>query len=51
MADETDRSKPEDVRMPDPPLPDESGLSLAIQRAIGHETRYRSSGRSSPTTS
>ena len=45
MADATDRRPPEDVRMPDPPLPEDSGLSLdeylAMQRAIGHETRYR----------
>jgi ArsR family transcriptional regulator len=45
MADATDRNPSEDVRMPDPPLPEESGLSLeeylAMQRAIGHETRYR----------
>jgi DNA-binding transcriptional ArsR family regulator len=45
MADATDRHPSEEVRMPDPPLPEESGLSLAeylaMQRAIGHETRYR----------
>jgi DNA-binding transcriptional ArsR family regulator len=42
---ETDRRPTEDVRQPDPPLPDESGLTLeeylAMQRAIGHPTRFR----------
>lgn len=42
---ETDRQPPEDVRQPDPPLPDESGLPLeeylAMQQAIGHLTRFR----------
>ncbi len=45
MADATDRQPGEVVRPPDPPLPDDSGLTLdeylAMQRAIGHPTRYR----------
>lgn len=42
---ETNRRTTEDVQQPEPPLPDESGLTLeeylAMQRAIGHETRFR----------
>ncbi len=42
---ETDRHQTEDVRRPEPPLPEESGLRLeeylAMQRAIGHPTRFR----------
>ena len=42
---ETDRRPNEEVRQPDPPLPEESGLTieeyLAMQRAIGHPTRFR----------
>jgi len=42
---ETDRHAGEDVRRPEPPLPDESGLTLeeylAMQRAIGHPTRFQ----------
>jgi DNA-binding transcriptional ArsR family regulator len=42
---ETDPRAPEDVRQPEPPLPDDSGLTLeeylAMQRAIGHPTRFR----------
>lgn len=42
---ETDRQRGEEVRQPEPPLPEDSGLSLedylAMQRAIGHPTRYR----------
>ena len=42
---ETDRHPTEDVRQPEPPLPDESGLSLeeylAMQQSIGHPTRFR----------
>jgi DNA-binding transcriptional ArsR family regulator len=42
---EADRHAGEDVRRPDPPLPDESGLTLeeylAMQRAIGHPTRFQ----------
>ena len=42
---ETDRHQPEEVRQPEPLLPDESGLTLAeylaMQQAIGHPTRFR----------
>ncbi len=45
MADATDEQPSDIVRQPEPPLPDESGLTLeeylAMQRAIGHSTRYR----------
>lgn len=45
MADATDRNPGESVRRPDPPLPENSGLTLeeylAMQRAIGHSVRYR----------
>lgn len=41
---ETDRPNDE-IRQPEPPLPDESGLTLeeylAMQRAISHRTRFR----------
>ena len=42
---ETDRQPQEEVRQPDPPLPEDSGLALeeylAMQQAIGHPTRFR----------
>mgnify|MGYP000636902092 CR=1 FL=1 len=42
---ETDRQPAEDVRQPEPPLPEGSGLTLeeylAMQQAIGHPTRFR----------
>lgn len=42
---ETDRHRTGDVRQPEPPLPEESGLTLeeylAMQGAIGHRTRFR----------
>jgi DNA-binding transcriptional ArsR family regulator len=42
---ETDRHRTEDVRQPEPPIPEESGLALeeylAMQQAIGHPTRFR----------
>ena len=42
---ETDRQPQEEVRQPDPPLPEDSGLTLeeylAMQQAIGHPTRFR----------
>jgi DNA-binding transcriptional ArsR family regulator len=42
---EADRHGGEEVRRPEPPLPDDSGLTLeeylAMQRAIGHPTRFR----------
>lgn len=42
---ETDRRAVAEVREPDLPLPEDSGLRLeeylAMQRAIGHPTRYR----------
>ncbi|EMA56761.1 winged helix-turn-helix domain-containing protein [Halococcus thailandensis] len=42
---ETERQTTPEVRQPDSPLPEDSGLSLdeylAMQRAIGHSTRYR----------
>jgi ArsR family transcriptional regulator len=45
MDNPTDRRTPDGVRRPDPPLPEDSGLTLeeylGMQRAIGHETRYR----------
>lgn len=44
MADATDQQPFEEVQSPDPPLPEDSGLTLdeylAMQRAIGHPTRY-----------
>lgn len=45
MVDATDREASDEGGYPDPPLPEESGLTLeeylAMQRAIGHPTRYR----------
>lgn len=45
MADATDRQTADDVRQPELPLPEDSGLTLeeylAMQRAIGHPTRYQ----------
>lgn len=42
---ETDRQPTKEVRQPEPPLPEESGLTLeeflAMQQAIGHQTRFR----------
>jgi len=42
---ETDRHRTDEIRQPDPLLPDESGLTLeeylAMQQAIGHPTRFR----------
>jgi len=42
---ESDRHQPDDVRQPEPPLPEESGLTLeeylSMQQAIGHPTRFR----------
>lgn len=42
---ETDRYPGKEVREPEPLLPDDSGLTLqeylAMQRAIGHQTRFR----------
>lgn len=42
---ETEHHAPADVRQPDPPLPEDSGLTLeeylAMQQAIGHPTRYQ----------
>ena len=42
---ETDRHLTEEVRQPEPPLPDKSGLTLeeylAMQQSIGHPTRFR----------
>jgi DNA-binding transcriptional ArsR family regulator len=42
---ETDRHQEKNVRHPEPPLPDESGLTLEeyldMQRAIGHPTRFQ----------
>lgn len=42
---ETDRQSGKEVREPEPLLPDDSGLTLqeylAMQRAIGHQTRFR----------
>jgi DNA-binding MarR family transcriptional regulator len=42
---ETDRQPSEEIRHPDPPLPEDSGLTLeeylAMQQAIGHPTRFR----------
>jgi DNA-binding MarR family transcriptional regulator len=42
---ETDRHSSENVRRPEPPLPEASGLTLAeylaMQRAIGHPSRFR----------
>ena len=42
---ETDRHQPDEVRQPEPPLPEESGLTLeeylAMQQAIAHPTRFR----------
>lgn len=40
-----DRHQTEEVRKPEPPLPEDSGLTLeeylAMQQAIGHPTRFR----------
>lgn len=51
---ETDRHPAEDVRQPELPLPEESGLSLeeylAMQQAMGHPTRFRILRTSSSTT-
>jgi len=45
MADATDGQPTDGLRPPGSPLPEESGLTLeeylAMQRAIGHPTRYR----------
>lgn len=42
---ETDRNRTDEVHRPDPPLPEESGLTLeeylSMQQAIGHPTRFR----------
>jgi len=42
---ETDRQPTEDIRQPERPLPEESGLTLeeylAMQQAIGHPVRFR----------
>jgi predicted ArsR family transcriptional regulator len=42
---ETDRQSTDEVRQPEPPLPEESGLTLeeylSMQQAIGHPTRFR----------
>ena len=42
---ETDRQPTEEVRQPEPPLPENSGLTLeeylAMQQAIGHPTRFQ----------
>ena len=42
---ETDRQPIEEVRQPEPPLPDDNGLTLkeylAMQQVIGHSTRFR----------
>jgi DNA-binding transcriptional ArsR family regulator len=42
---EADRHRTDEVRQPEPPLPEESGLTLeeylAMQQAIGHPTRFR----------
>ena len=42
---ETDRQPTEEVRQPDPPLPEDSGLTieeyLAMQQAIAQPTRFR----------
>jgi len=42
---ETDRRPTDEVHQPEPPLPEESGLTLeeylAMQQAIGHPTRFR----------
>ena len=42
---ESDRHSTEDVRLPESPLPEDSGLSLeeylAMQQSIGHPTRFR----------
>lgn len=42
---ETDPTAPDEVREPESPLPDESGLSLeeylAMQQAIGHPARFQ----------
>ena len=42
---EADRHQTDDVRQPEPPLPEESGLTLeeylSMQQAIGHPTRFR----------
>lgn len=45
MADATNQGAGNDVRQPELPLPEDSGLTLdeylAMQRAIGHPTRYQ----------
>ncbi len=42
---ETDRRSPGEIRRPEPPLPEESELTLeeylAMQRAIGHPMRFQ----------
>ncbi len=42
---ETDPHRTDEIRQPEPPLPEESGLTLeeylAMQQAIGHSTRFR----------
>ncbi|WP_136601199.1 winged helix-turn-helix domain-containing protein [Salinigranum halophilum] len=42
---ETDRHSTDEVRQPEPPLPEQSGLTLeeylAMQQAIGHPARFR----------
>jgi DNA-binding MarR family transcriptional regulator len=42
---EPDRRSTDEIRQPEPPLPEESGLTLdeylAMQQAIGHPTRFR----------
>lgn len=42
---ETDRRSTDEIRRPEPPLPEESGLTLeeylAMQQAIGHPIRFR----------
>ena len=42
---ETNRHSTTEVRQPEPPLPEDSGLTLeeylAIQQAISHQTRFR----------
>jgi len=42
---ETNRHSTTEVRQPDPPLPEDSGLTLkeylAMQQAISHQTRFR----------
>ena len=42
---ETDRQSTDEVRQPEPPLPEDSGLTLeeylSMQQSIGHPTRFR----------